>query len=206
MDQWPTSTALSVTSLPATGRGTLLYCNESPKGAGIVRSHGCNHIYSSLKKTGFYFLHHDLQQYNVSFIAHMVMWLSMMPSANRTRCALCYKSSAHQIRLDETTQSETVHIEKGENGQQHHLRITIETQPSHRVTVNCDWILSVINYSDSIIAVGDTVVRLSWSNVGIKPFYHNGISPRWLCLHKWNRMVGKHAVKNKGRSCFSYDL
>lgn len=75
----------------------------------------------------------------------------MMLSVNRTRCALCYKSSAHYVRLDETTLSARVHIEKGENGQQHHSRTTIETQPRHRVTVNCD----------SIIAVGGVVVRLS---------------------------------------------
>lgn len=54
-------------------------------------------------------------------------------------------------RLEETTQSARVHIEKRESGQQHHPRITIQTQPRHRVTVNCD----------SIIAVGDAVVCLS---------------------------------------------
>lgn len=75
----------------------------------------------------------------------------MMPSGNLTRRALYYKSSAHHLRLDETTLSAREGIEKGEIGRQHHPRITVETQPGHRVTVNCD----------SIIAVGGGVVRLN---------------------------------------------
>lgn len=42
------------------------------------------------------------------------------------------------LRLDETTLSERVHIEKGGSGLLRHRRITTETQPKHRVTVNCD--------------------------------------------------------------------
>lgn len=89
-----------------------------------------------------------------------------------------------------------VHPEKRASGHQYYPRITIRTQPRLRVTVSCDW----------IIIVGDAVVRLSWSDAGVKPLYIRGFHLGDY-LHKWmDAMVGMRAVPNKDRSGFSYNL